>query len=118
MVNIDRLPRFADARGIAHDLSIDPNYRRLHTTIQSALVAQSCVSDLTQARTTYEALETLVASPRKKGTLERSATENALLMTAVSLYARATSTSGSQGERGSIFIASKLEEHQLADHLA
>jgi hypothetical protein len=48
--------------------------------------------------------------------MTRTATENALLMAAVLLYARATSTSGSMGERGSVDIASKLEEKQLIDH--
>ena len=50
--------------------------------------------------------------------MARSATENALLMTAVLLYARATSTSGSMGERGAIDTSSKLNDTQLVDHEA
>lgn len=48
----------------------------------------------------------------------RAATENALLMTAVLLYARATSTSGGRGERGPIDISSKLDATQRAAHEA
>lgn len=113
-----RLPRFTDVRRIARDLGDDPAYKRLSTVIRKALVAQSCVSDLAQSRTTYEALDVLLPSPRKQGTMERSATENALLMTAVLLYARATSTSGSRGERGPIDVSSKLDDAQLSDHKA
>jgi hypothetical protein len=113
-----KLPRFTDLRGMARDLGDDPVYRRLATTIGKAARAQSCASDLAQARTAYESLDALLASPRKKGSIERSATENALLMTAVLLYARATSTSGGKGERGSIDISSKLNDGQLLDHKA
>lgn len=48
--------------------------------------------------------------------MNRAATEFALLMSAVMLYARATGTSGSQGERGSISIIGKLTADQLDDH--
>jgi hypothetical protein len=112
------LPRFTDLRGMAGDLSDNPLYRKLATTIGKAATAQSCASDLAQARTVCQALDALLASPRKKGSIERSATENALLMTGVLLYVRATSTSGGKGERGSIDISSKLNEDQLIDHKA
>ena len=48
--------------------------------------------------------------------MNRAATEFALLMSAVTLYARATRTSGSQGERGSVSIVAKLSPAQLEDH--
>ncbi len=112
------LPRFTDVRGIANDLGDDPAYRKVATTIRKMAVAQSCASDLAQAQTCCETLDTLLASPRKKGTLERSATEHALLMNAVLLYARATSTSGGRGERGSVGVSSKLTEGQRLDHEA
>ena len=109
-------PRFTDLRAMADDLSSDPRYSRLVPTIRSMLHAQSCVSDLGQSKDALEALEVLAASPRKKGTIGRGATESALLTTAVLLYARATSTSGKQGERGSIRIEAHLTPDQLADH--
>lgn len=112
------IPRFTDVRGIASDLRDEPVYRRLATTIRKAVIAQSCVSDLKQAKSSYEALDRLLASPRKKGTIERSTTEHALLMNAVLLYARAVSTGGGRGERGPIDISSKLTGEQRADHEA
>jgi hypothetical protein len=112
------LPRFTDLRGIVRDIQDDPAYPGLANTIRRASTAQSCVSDLRQAETCCEALEALLLSPRKKGTMTRSTTENALLMTGVLLYARATSTSGSMGERGSTDISSKLDAAQLIEHEA
>ncbi len=112
------LPRFTDLRGMADDLGDDPAYRKVARTIRKAAVAQSCASDLTQVATCCVALDALLASPRKAGTIERGATENALLINGVLFYARATSTNGSFGERGSISISAKLSAEQLEDHKA
>lgn len=111
-------PRFTDMRGIERDLSGDPAYAKLGKAIRLATLAQSCKSDLAQAVSCCSALRALLASPRKRGTLERSTTENALLFTAVSLYGRATATVGKDQERGSINISAKLSSDQLLDHTA
>jgi hypothetical protein len=112
------IPRFTDLRGIARDLADDQKYRRLATSIQKAALAQSCLGDIRQSETCCDALDAILRSLRRAGTVERSATENALLATAVLLYARATSTSGSRGERGPIDISSKLDATQRTDHAA
>jgi hypothetical protein len=112
------IPRVTDMRGIERDLSGDLAYAKLGKAIRLATLAQSCKSDLAQALSCCWALRALLASPRKRGTLERSTTENALLFTAVSLYGRATATVGKDQERGSINITAKLSANQLLDHIA
>lgn len=111
-------PRFADLNSIADELSGDSAKANIVAIIRRASVAQACVGDLAQAGSSLDALDALLVSPRKRGTLERSATEMALLFTAVSLYARATATTAKKGERGSIQIGEKLSEDQRADHEA
>jgi len=112
------LPRFTDLRAVARDLSGSPQFAKLDKAIRQTAMVQSCVGDLSLAKTTCEALAELRASPRKRGSVHRAATEFALLMSAVTLYARATRTSGSQGERGSVSIVGKLTADQLEDHEA
>lgn len=102
------LPKFADGEALAGDLERDPRFELLAEIIRRAALEQSCASDLSQAQSCCDALEWLLASPRKRGTMERSATENALLMTAITLYARATATVGKRGERGSVNIRARL----------
>jgi hypothetical protein len=82
-----KIPRFTNLRGIARDLDGDPNYRRLAASIRKAGLAQSCRGDISQSQTCCDALEVLLGNPRKVGTMSRAATENALLVTAVLLYA-------------------------------
>lgn len=110
------LPRFVDLERLAKELSGDARYRRIATVIRKASLVQSCIADIAQAQSSLEALTQLIASPRKRGTIVRSATENALLFQTVVLYARATATSGQSGERGSISIREKLDDGQRADH--
>jgi hypothetical protein len=111
-------PRFTDVRGIERDLAGDPAYAKLGKAIRLSTLAQSCKSDVAQAASCCSTLRELLLSPRKRGTLERSTTENALLFTAVSLYGRATATVGKDQERGSINITAKLSADQLLDHTA
>ena len=110
------LPRFADLRGVSTTLGDDEPYRRLKTSINKAVRVQSCVSDIAQSLNCVEALEALLQSPRKQGTVQRASTETALLATAVQLYARGAGDSRSKGERGPISIAGELTAGQLGDH--
>lgn len=109
-------PPFTDLRTLAADLEGSEQYRRLRSAIEKAARTQSCLSDLAQAATCCDALEELLPSPRKKGTLNRSAIEASLLQTGVTLYERATSAAGKRGERGSISIIDHLTDEQRSDH--
>ena len=111
-----KLPRFADLSRIVAELGDDPRYEGLVAIARKATVAQACVGDLAQARTCCEALDALLLSPRKQGTLGRAAMEAALLQSAVVLYARATATGGKKGERGAVQIRHKLAPKQRTDH--
>lgn len=112
------LPRFCDAEHLADRLEHRDEFRRLRAMIRQAVVAQSCRADLAQAQTCCDALDALLQSPRKRGTLERRSTESALLSQAVLLYGRATVTNTGRTERGPITIADRLTPEQRADHEA
>jgi hypothetical protein len=107
--------RFADLRGIANSLAKDNRYRRLNSIIKSAGIAQSCLADLRQA-TDYCTLLTTMHADGVPRTESYGTLQNALMLQAVILYARATMTSGSSGERGAIKIETKLEPQSLVDH--
>lgn len=109
-------PRFTNLRALASEIAHAPEYSRVLEAIDKAARAQSCVSDLAEAETCCVALRELLASPRRRGTLTRLATEGSLLRTAVTLYERATSAGAKKGERGSIQIAERLNAEQLEDH--
>jgi hypothetical protein len=113
---VTELPVFIDVRSLYGEISARPEFGKLKRTIDSALRRQSCRADLAQAETCLNALDQLLTSPRKDGTLEKSATGSALLMHAVLLYVRATAGNGGKGERGSVEVASKLPPELLADH--
>lgn len=93
-----------------------PEFSKLNKIIAKALLYQSCRADLAQAETCVVGLKQLLNSPRKEGTLEKLATESALLMQAALLYERATAGNGGRGQRGSLGIASKLPPDLLAYH--
>lgn len=111
-----KLPKFADLRAIADDLSGDPRFGKISKSIRKAALAQACASDLAQSMSCCDALAALHKSPRKQGSDERASIENSLLVNAVWLYSRATATVGKAGERGSINITAKLTPERLADH--
>lgn len=92
--------------------------RPLADCIGRAGTSQSCLADLREAADSCDALSKLRKSPRGVGKPEREATEMALMATTCLLYARATSTSGQTGERGSIQVSKKLDPAQLEDHEA
>lgn len=110
-------PRFSDLRAIAAEIGDQPEYARIRTAIEQAARAQSCVSDLAEAETCLAALDDILGSIRRQGTITRLATEAALLRTAVILYERATAAGGGKrGERGSIQIRDRLSPEQTEDH--
>ena len=115
---MSNFPRFTDLNAIAAEIEGMPEYRRVRSAIEKAARAQSCVSDLAEAETCIAALDDILSSVRRSGTKTRSATEAALLRTAVTLYERATAAGAKRGERGSIQIAHHLTAHQLDDHNA
>lgn len=112
-------PDFTDLRQIALALKNNTQFEKLRRTIESVWRAQSCNADIRQATDACDALNTLRRSPRQRGTLIRATTENALLVTGVMLYARATGTSGKERERGAIQLdEKKLTPEQQVDHTA
>ena len=115
---LSNFPRFTDLNALAAEIEGMPEYRRVRSAIEKAARAQSCVSDLAEAETCIAALDDILSSVRRSGTKTRSATEAALLRTAVTLYERATAAGAKRGERGSIQIAHHLTAHQLDDHNA
>lgn len=115
---MNELPAMVDLRSLMEALSVDDRYRPILGPLRKAARAQSCMSDLAQAESCCDALRDYLASPRRRGTVERTTIEHSLLATAVALYTRATSTNGAKGERGSVSVASDFEPDRLADHLA
>lgn len=113
---MEELPRFTDLRAISAEISDQPAYEKIARIIDRAARLQSCTSDLAEAWTCVEALDELLRSPRKRGTLTRQATESALMKTAVMLYARGAGGGGKPDERGSFDIRSQLDGTALEDH--
>ena len=112
------LPQFTDLGALADEMGKRGNIK-LRAIMTQAWRAQSCLGDLRQAMDCADVLATLIKRPKSEDTPHRFATERALLVTAISLYARATSTSGDKGERGSIQLAEKkVTPEEWADHRA
>jgi hypothetical protein len=113
---MENLPAFVDVRLLYAEISSQPELTSLGRIIRRALLYQSCRADLAQAETCIAALKQLLQSPRKKGTIERAATESALLMQAALFYQRATAGNGQRNERGSVGIEPKLSAELITDH--
>jgi hypothetical protein len=112
-------PPFADLTALIGKLDKLGKYGELRKTLVQAWRAQSCLADLKQAQDCHDVLVRIVKRPRSADTPELLTTERALLTTAIMLYARATSTSGQRGERGSIQLErGKLPPDQWRDHQA
>lgn len=107
-----------DLESVAQALAGDVSAARFLGAVKNLLHVQSCLSDLKQAADSLAALEALLASPRKRGTKERAATETALLSTAANLYARAVASAGGgrEGGRGSTNIRDRLPVSSRSDH--
>lgn len=111
------LPVTIDLLGLAGALELRGGKRKLAGALRSAWRAQSCVADLRQSESICATLDQLTAVSPSFGTPSLLNIQSALLSTAILLYARATSTSGSRAERGSIQLdVSKLTPSQREDH--
>src|SRR5437868_13660630 len=93
----------------------DPNLRtKLVSNVQLAAKAQSCRADLVIAQHCCHAFDELSAKGAMLAFADRQTMASALLMQAALLYARATSTGGKGGERGSISVRDRLPDHLRA----
>ncbi len=108
--------RFSDLRAVVLELAKSPQHQHLPKKLEQAVRAQSCHADLRQAEACLQAIDKLLPSPRAKGTVERNATEAALLMSCVVLYARATHGGSGMGERGSVSVRDQLSSDLKIDH--
>jgi hypothetical protein len=112
-------PPFSDLSALALQLESSGKCPELRKKLRQAWRAQSCLADLTQSQECCEALRSILDRPRTADTPALLTTERALLTTAVILYARATSTSGQSGERGSIQLdRKKLTDDEWKNHNA
>jgi hypothetical protein len=104
------LEAFADSEFIRKKIP------KLKPIVRKAANTQSCYADLHQASDFFEALRNLAVVNSDFQSQGYNAVASSLLTSAVIFYARATSTSGSKGERGSIDIRSELSDKERADH--
>ena len=112
-------PPFTNLTALIGSLEKLGKYGELRKTLVQAWRAQSCLADMKQSQDCYDVLQGILKRPRSADTPELLTTERALLVTAIMLYARATSTSGQRGERGSIQLErGKLSPEQWKDHQA
>jgi uncharacterized coiled-coil protein SlyX len=116
---VTNFPPFSNLSALALQLEGSGKYPKLSIKLRQAWRAQSCLADLTQSQECCEALRGTLDRPRSDDTPTLLTTERALLTTAVILYARATSTSGQGGERGSIQLdRNKLTDDEWKNHNA
>lgn len=113
-----KFPAFVDLSAVAAELELNGKGAQLRQMLDQAWRAQSCLGDLRQSLDCCRALRAVVKRT-PGGTPQALTIERSLLATALTLYARATSTSGQQGERGSIRIEqSKVSKELWSDHEA
>lgn len=110
-------PTFTDLAALADDLTLRGASPKLRSAITMAWRAQSCLGDLRQCQDCVTLLRQSIDESRDTDTADVLVIERSLMSTAVMLYARATSTSGQHGERGSIQLEqSKMQPDEWADH--
>ena len=115
--DVSNLPDTIDLLALAEALERRGGKRKLAGALRTAWRAQSCVADLRQAEGICETLNELTAGSSTCGGPSLLNIQSSLLSTAILLYARATSTGGSQGERGPVQLQpSKLTPSQREDH--
>jgi hypothetical protein len=105
-----------DLEAFAESDQVKQKIPRLRDIIRKASNTQSCYVDLHEAQELIELLKRRPTVNEKVQIKERDLISSSLMTSAVILYARATSTSGSKGERGSIDIRSELDSERLFDH--
>ncbi len=109
---------FIDFRQMAEAVADLPGLEHIAHALEGCWRAQSCHGDLNEAEEMIEALGAFLANEEAFDHRFLMAIKNALLANAVMLYARATATIGTGGERGAITISQKhLTEEQHLDHL-
>jgi len=109
-------PKVLDLEQLANSPEVCAALPRLKGVVRKAGHTQSCLADLMQADAFLTNLRSLPGINSKFQTKGDDVVANALLIGAVIFYARATSTSGSKGERGSADIRSSLSSQELGDH--
>ena len=111
-------PKFTDLGSLADELARGGNVK-IRAPMTQAWRAQSCLGDLRQAADCADILREMEGRPHEQDTSDLIAIERALMTTIVMLYARATSTNGDKGERGSIQLSEKkLTAEEWTDHNA
>lgn len=110
------LPKMVDLMAIALQLEQSEPKDKLAGAVRNAGRAQSCVADITLARSTLEALAQLQSLGQWAPVIHRLAAEHAMLANAIILYARATATGAKAGERGHTSIRERLTSEQQKAH--
>jgi len=111
------LPVTVNLMKFATSIEVKGGDKRISSALRQAWRAQSCSADLEQAQGACDALAQVTKAADGIDPLALLHVQSGLLTTAILLYARATATSGSKSERGSVQLdASKLSPEQQADH--
>lgn len=117
------IPEAVNLTAIQEKLAESGRLPEVEKKVRAALIAQSCLSDIRQALECVAAIKRLRGGDHPTlGNDDLDTAEMALLSTAVSLYARATSTQaqrrpGAKRERGPSQIADAMPAELLEDHL-
>ena len=110
-------PPFTDLLAVARKLESTSKSSKLRRYLDQAWRANSCLGDLQQTEDCCDVLRGMVGRSKADDTHQILTTERALLANGLSLYARATSTSGQNGERGSIQLEhGSMTKGQWEDH--
>ncbi|CAN5313761.1 hypothetical protein BH09PSE3_BH09PSE3_24220 [soil metagenome] len=110
-------PPFTDLVAVASKLGSAGKGLKLKRCLDQAWRANSCLGDLKQAEDCCGILKEMVDRPNDDDSPHVLTTERALLTNGITLYARATSTSGQDGERGSVQLErGSMTKLQWEDH--
>lgn len=111
-------PAFTNLTAVAEEIAGHGNVK-LRAVVTQAWRAQSCLGDLKQANDCMDVLRDMLKRPTEQDTPALLTVERSLMANAIMLYARATSTNGDKGERGSIQLSEKkLTSEEWLDHNA
>tara|TARA_R110002126_G_scaffold290361_1_gene447158 strand:+ start:485 stop:1216 length:732 start_codon:yes stop_codon:yes gene_type:complete len=112
-----KYPPFVNLLALSTSLNRTKKQKKLNNLLLQTWRAEGCLGDLLQADDCCKILRAKVDEKDQTFGHQEQTVVKALQMTAVSLYARATSTSGGLGERGSIQLnKSQLTKDQKEDH--
>lgn len=103
---------------MAEELARNSKHQKLRAKIHQAWTAQSCIGDLTRVEDICGVINRTLGKEIEHETHDDLIVQGALLGMGINLYARATSTSGQKGERGSIQLdQGKFTVEEWAHHL-